>query len=149
MNAVAITVTATYPVARKDLWEELRLIERHVHWMADAQSIEFVNEQKEGVGTTFRCKTRVGPFVTIDVLTITSWVPAESMGVQHRGLVRGAGVFTLTSVTENSSQLVWSESLTFPWWCAGSIGGRLARPVLRALWRGNLRRLGARLASAA
>ena len=82
------------PVNATVLWEELRHIDRHVQWMADAESIEFEGDQREGVGTSFRCRTKIGPFVTVDRMTITSWVERREMGVTHRGLVTGVGIFT-------------------------------------------------------
>jgi hypothetical protein len=142
----AISVEATFSATPEVVWEELRHIERHVHWMHDAVRIDFFTEQREGVGTQFLCDTKVGPLVTRDLMTITEWTQNAVMGVTHRGLVTGEGHFTLTRVGE-STKLTWRESLHFPWWLGGPIGTRLASPVLRALWTKNLRRLGARLAS--
>ena len=84
-----VTVSATYPVAPEVVWQELRHVERHVTWMSDAVAIEFLGDQREGVGTSFRCTTKVGPFKTEDLMTITLWVENTVMGVEHRGLVTG------------------------------------------------------------
>ncbi|HUX03807.1 MAG TPA: SRPBCC family protein [Acidimicrobiales bacterium] len=138
-----ITVRATYPVAPEVVWEELSHLDRHVHWMSDAVAIEFANDQHEGVGTSFRCTTKVGPLVTHDLMTITRWDPPRAMGVTHVGLVKGSGSFTLDGTT--STELTWRETLTFPWWGLGPLGALVAAPVLRALWAANLRRLGARV----
>ncbi len=142
MSAAPIEVSATYDVSLDILWDELRHIDRHVNWMSDAESIEFDSDQRSGEGTTFRCRTRVGPFVTVDEMTVTSWVERQCLGVEHRGLIRGSGAFTLTALNETSCRLDWNELLIFPWWLGGGLGARSARPVLRALWRKNLRRLG-------
>ena len=139
-----ITVRATYPVAPALVWEELRHIDRHVHWMSDALAIDFTSDQREGVGTTFRCTTKVGPLVTHDLMSITRWDEGSEMGVDHVGLVKGAGVFTLGGTS--TTTLTWRETITFPWWGLGRLGALAASPVLRALWAKNLRRLGARLA---
>ena len=120
------------------VWEELRHIERHVNWMHDAQSIDFDTDQREDVGTSFRCDTKVGPFTTLDAMTITSWVDKAVMGVEHRGIVRGRGVFTL-SPRDAGTSIAWRETLLFPWWMGGPAGAFLAAPVLRALWQKNLR----------
>jgi hypothetical protein len=145
MRGALIEVSAIYQVPLEVLWEELRHIDRHVKWMADAESIEFVSDQRSGVGTSFRCRTRVGPLVTLDVLTITDWVENSRMGVEHRGIVRGSGTFVLDATSATQCRLVWSERLQFPWWGLGAFGAFVARPVLRRLWRGNLRRLGNQL----
>lgn len=135
-----VTVSAFYPVSPGELWEELRHIDRHVTWMNDAVSITFLSDQREGVGTSFRCRTKVGPFVTEDVMTIDRWEEGEAMGVTHRGLVAGEGVFRLTAEA-NGTRMTWSEKLLFPWFALGPIGSTVASPILRALWKKNLENL--------
>lgn len=123
-----------------DTWRHLADLASHATWMRDAVSIEFVTEQKSGVGTTMRVPTRVGPLRTIDLIEVVSWSPEERIGVVHRGLVSGVGEFQL-SHDDRGSVVVWEEALTFPWWWGGPITAWLARPVLRWIWKGNLRRL--------
>ena len=115
-------------------------------WMADAESITFQSEQREGVGTTFHCRTKVGPIVLNDIMDITAWVDHETMAVRHRGIVSGEGAFTLSAAT-TSTTVVWEEALTFPWWMGGPIGAVPARLILRLIWKGNLRRLAALIES--
>ena len=147
MSAGAITISHPMPVNATILWEELRHIDRHVQWMADAESIEFEGDQREGVGTSFRCRTKIGPFVTVDRMTITSWVERREMGVTHQGLVTGVGKFTVLDGPNDTCVLTWQESLRFPWWALGPIGATLARPVLQFVWRKNLQRLEGNLPS--
>lgn len=123
-----------------EVWSELRLIDRHVKWMADAESITFTSEQREGVGTTFACRTKVGPIVLNDAMEITEWVDGVAMSVVHRGIVTGEGTFTLRE-QGTKTLIVWEETLDFPWWSGGPPGAVLARLILRMIWRGNLRRL--------
>jgi hypothetical protein len=114
--------------------------------MRDAESIEFVTEQQSGVGTEMRVKTVVGPLRTIDIMEVTGWVEGQSITVVHRGVVTGEG--TLTARADGTVTLVsWDEELRFPWWLGGAITAWLARPVLSAIWRGNLRRLEESLSS--
>lgn len=136
----AIHIEQRYAVPVDRLWSELRQIDRHVNWMADAASITFRSEQREGLGTEFLCVTKVGPIKLTDIMTITSWEDERTMGVRHSGIVTGEGTFTLTA-TGQSSVLSWDEKLAFPWWMAGKIGEFVAKPILTAIWRGNLRRL--------
>ena len=140
LTVTTISISEDYDVTPAELWAELRHIERHVQWMHDAVAIHFEGDQREGVGTSFVCATKVGPFVTNDVMTITEWVDNSLMGVEHRGLVRGVGVFRILDSSKGST-LTWSETLYFPWWMGGAFGALAASPILRALWRRNLRTL--------
>jgi hypothetical protein len=141
MSGSGIVVTRDFPVGVSQLWDELRQIDRHVLWMADAVALTFTTDQREGIGTTFHCRTKVGPFVTTDTMTVTSWTDEREMGVTHRGLITGEGLFSIVDLGAGKSRLEWRENLLFPWWALGGLGARVARPVLRLLWRGNLRRL--------
>jgi hypothetical protein len=143
-GAVArICVQTTIDAPPGDVWRRLADIGDHVAWMADAASIRFIGERRSGVGTTFECETRVGPLRTLDVMEITEWREGEAMGVDHRGLVTGTGRFLLARERRDHTRLTWDEDLRFPWWLGGVVGGVVARPVLRAVWRGNLRRFAA------
>jgi carbon monoxide dehydrogenase subunit G len=135
-----LTLSTELPAPVAVVWEELRHIDRHVHWMADAESITFTTEQHEGVGTQFRCRTKVGPLVTTDVMTITAWEPERTMGVRHSGLITGEGAFHLVAKGD-ATDMTWAETLIFPWWAGGPLGALVATPILRAIWRRNLRRL--------
>jgi carbon monoxide dehydrogenase subunit G len=131
------------------VWARLADIADHVSWMADAAEIRFTGERRAGVGTTFECDTRVGPLRTTDVMEVTEWREAEAMGVRHTGLVTGTGRFVITAQPGDGdrARLTWDEDLAFPWWLGGPVGAFVARPVLRAVWRGNLRRFAALVTS--
>jgi len=109
--------------------------------MTDAAAITFTGRQTRGVGTAFDCLTKVGPFRLVDHMIVTEWMPTKTMGIEHRGVVSGRGRFTLRRRPGGRTRFTWTEQLQFPWWMAGPAGALAARPVLRALWRRNLRRL--------
>ena len=67
------------------------------------------------------------------------------MGVRHVGLVEGTGEFTLSERGPDRTEFRWEEDLTFPWFMGGPVGAFVARPVLRAIWKGNLKRLKERI----
>jgi len=140
---VKITVAITIAAPAEAVWRVIEPIERHVEWMEDAVAIEFTSEQTRGVGTTFDCRTRVGPFSFTDQMIVTAWEPGHAMAIAHRGIVGGTGRFTLSPVDGPASHtcFTWAEAIAFPWWLGGPAGARLARPVLAAIWRRNLRRL--------
>ena len=126
------------------MWSDIEDLSSHTEWMQDAESIRFVSEQRSGVGTTFDCETRVGPFRLTDRMEITSWRPGREMGVRHRGLVTGTGRFELRRTRSGDTRFTWVERLHFPWYFGGPLGAVVARPVLRRIWRANLANLRAR-----
>jgi hypothetical protein len=128
-----------------EVWDDVRHVASHVEWMQDATEIRFLSDRTEGVGTRFECDTRVGPLKVTDVMEITDWQDAQRMGVLHQGLVTGTGAFTLAPGPAGGTRFAWEEELRFPWWLGGPIGERVGAPILRRIWRGNLRRLRARL----
>jgi hypothetical protein len=138
MTSINVDVFIDRP--RRDVWEELRHIDRPVRWMSDARGIDFHSSQREGVGTTFDCLTRVGPFTTKDVMSVTRWDDEAAMGVTHHGLFTGRGEFLLVD-EDGATRMTWHEDLVFPRWCAGSLGAFAARPILRRIWRKNLSNL--------
>jgi uncharacterized protein YndB with AHSA1/START domain len=139
---VAIEIDA--PPSR--VWQTVEPVEDHVEWMHDAVAIRFETDQHRGVGTQFLCDTKVGPIKLVDRMEITEWEPEATMGVRHTGIVTGTGRFTLTPIDlGRRTRFTWDETLLFPWWLAGALGGLIGgRVVLRQIWKrnlGNLKRL--------
>jgi carbon monoxide dehydrogenase subunit G len=136
-----IEVATTIEAPPDAVWAHVEDVGTHVDWMADAEAIRFTSNQTSGVGTTFDCDTKVGPLKLTDAMAITEWEPGRSMGVRHEGLVTGEGRFTLTAEGKGRTRFAWAEQLRFPWWMGGPVGGALGAPVLKAIWRKNLKRL--------
>ena len=139
MSRITVAVTIDAPPSR--VWDRVEDIASHVEWMRDAEAIEFTSGSTSGVGTTFDCRTRVGPFRMTDRMEITEWSPGRAMGVRHVGLVAGTGTFRLRARRRGRTRFVWSERLVFPWWMGGPVGSFLAKPVFHHIWRSNLRDL--------
>ncbi len=135
-----IVVSTQIPAPPEDVWAYVRDISSHVEWMADAESITFTSESSEGVGTSFDCVTKVGPIKLLDKMEITEWEANKAMGVKHSGIVTGTGVFTLDP-SEVGTEFTWSEKLEFPLILGGKLGAFFGRPILKAIWRRNLKRL--------
>lgn len=140
-----ITITQDVAASTEETWRHLADLGSHATWMRDAVSIEFISEQTSGVGTTMRVPTRIGPFRTTDIIEVVSWNPGESIGVEHRGIVSGRGAFRING-GPGTSIVTWTEELSFPWWWGGVVTAWLARPILRWIWRGNLRRFARKVA---
>ncbi|MBA3281903.1 MAG: SRPBCC family protein [Acidimicrobiia bacterium] len=134
-----IRVSTVINASPERVWEEVRHIDRHVDWMADAESITFRSHQTSGAGTTFDCVTKVGPVKLVDKMAITQWREGEEMGVRHDGLVTGIGRFTLARIRRDHTRFTWDEDLVFPWWMAGRVGGVLGGVIMRRIWKRNLR----------
>jgi carbon monoxide dehydrogenase subunit G len=137
---VYIRGEVTVAAPRQVTWAQLADIASHVEWMADADRITFTTDQRTGAGTTFECRTKVGPLTTNDKMTVTEWVDEHRLGVTHRGIVTGTGVFELAESGPETTQLSWTEDLRFPIYLGGVVGAFVAKPVLRRIWRGNLTR---------
>ena len=133
-------VTRTMQVPHERVWAAIADLGSHTEWMRDAERIVFVHDQRRGKGTRMEVVTVVGPFRTLDVMEVVGWDEGRSIEVAHRGLITGRGI--LAAEPDREGTLVsWREKLEFPWWLGGPITAWLARPVLAAIWRGNLRRL--------
>jgi len=134
-----IRVSTVINAGPAQVWDEVRTIERHVDWMADARSISFTSAQTSGVGTTFDCVTKVGLITLTDKMAITEWREGRAMGVRHEGIVTGVGMFTLARLRRDRTRFTWEEHLTFPWWLGGAVGGSVGGVVMRRIWKRNLR----------
>ncbi len=144
-----IRVATVIDAPPRVVWADVRTIASHVEWMADAEAITFTSAAEEGVGTTFDCRTRVGPLHLTDRMEVTQWRERRSMGIRHVGLVTGEGRFTLRRARGGRTRFTWTEQLRYPWWMGGPIGGLVIDRVLALIWRGNLRRLASRFSHGA
>ena len=136
-------VTVDIPAALEEVWADLADVGSHVEWMADAEEIRFLTDQRSGVGTRMEVLTRVGPLSTTDVMEFTAWEPPHRMAIRHEGLVTGEGEFLLEEIP-GGTRFVWTEKLSFPWYAGGPVTAMAAAPILTAIWRRNLKRLAAR-----
>ncbi len=150
---MGLTVSTVLDAPPEEVWADVEDLASHVEWMQDAVAITFTSATDRGVGTTFDCDTKIGPFRLTDHMEITSWVPGREMGVRHTGIVTGSGVFTLRPERSRvrrrptgRTRFSWTEKLSFPWYLAGPIGALCARPVLRHVWKKNLKNLERRFA---
>ena len=144
MSRVTQSVDIAAPI--DVVWNEAADLGSHAEWMADAESIEFTSAHHQGLGTTMRVKTVVGPFRLTDIMEVTGWEDHESIAVRHTGLVTGEGIFTLTALPAGT-RFTWTEELTFPWYLGGPITAFFAKPVLGFIWRRNLLGLKRRIES--
>ena len=138
---VRIVVSVTIDAAPPIVWSAVRDIATHTDWMADAVAIRFTSSTATGVGTTFDCDTKVGPLRLTDKMEVTDWIEERAMGIRHVGVVTGTGRFSLALTDLGHTRFTWDEELVFPWWMGGPIGGAVGGPLLKAVWKRNLRSL--------
>ena len=143
-----IRVSTVIDADTAEVWDAVEDIGTHVDWMADAEAIRFTSDQTAGVGTTFECDTKVGPFRLTDVMEITEWEPRSVMGVRHTGLVTGTGRFTLHPAGPDRTEFRWEEELIFPFWMGGPLRNPIGGRILEWIWRRNLKRLKAKVEAA-
>jgi hypothetical protein len=135
-----INVSTLIDAPAEVVWADVKDIDSHVEWMADAVAIRFRSERRAGVGATFDCDTRVGPLRLTDRMEVTEWEDGRAIGIRHAGLVTGTGRFSLTPAGDRTI-FRWEERLAFPWWMGGTAGGLVGAWVLKAIWRRNLNQL--------
>ena len=136
-----ITVSTIINKPLDEVWGEVSVLKNHTNWMKDAVNIDFLTESTQGIDTKMKVLTKVGPIKLYDYMTVTEWVERQSIGVDHVGLVTGKGKFTLTQLEENKTEFKWEETLKFPIYLAGPIGEFFGSPILKLIWKNNLKGL--------
>ena len=134
-------MSTTIDAPPKAVWAAIEDISTHVDWMNDAVAIRFTSRRRDGVGATFECDTKIGPFRLTDLMAVTEWKAGRVMGVRHEGLVTGTGRFTLRRRRGGRTKFTWAERLHVPWRLGGPIGGAVTAVALRRVWAKNLRNL--------
>ena len=139
MVHIQLAIEINAPV--EHVWQNISDIKTHVNWMMDASEINITSDHVKGLGVTFDCETHVGPLRTTDRMEITEWIPNQIMAISHNGLVEGKGKFRLEEIPDSKTLFKWDENLSFPIFLGGEITGYFAKPVLKRIWRKNLRKL--------
>ena len=135
-----IRVSTLISATRPEVWDVVRDIGAHIRWMNDAESIRFTSPKQSGVGTTFECDSRLGPFRLTDRMEVIEWRAGRAMTIRHVGAVSGVGRFSLRR-RRHGTLFVWQEKLRFPWWMGGPVGSTVAAPFFRRVWKKNLANL--------
>ena len=139
MGRIRVSTVIDAPPGR--VWDDVKDIASHVDWMHDAVAIRFTSRQRQGVGTTFDCDTRVGPIRLTDQMEVVEWTPGRALGIRHVGVVTGEGRFVLRPRRGGRTRFSWEERLRFPWWMGGPVGSVVGGHVLRLIWKRNLANL--------
>ena len=136
-----IKVSTVINAPLKTVWNEVSRLENHTNWMNDAEKIDFLSENNSGMGTEMKVLTKIGPIKLYDYMTVTNWIVEKSIAVDHIGIVTGKGEFKLEEIDENNTKFNWEETLKFPIYLGGIIGEFFGAPILKLIWRKNLKNL--------
>jgi len=136
-----IKVSTIINAPLKTVWNEVSRLENHTNWMNDAEKIDFLSENNSGMGTEMKVLTKIGPIKLYDYMTVTNWEVEKSIAVDHIGIVTGKGEFKLEEIDENNTKFNWEETLKFPIYLGGIIGEFFGAPILKLIWRKNLKNL--------
>lgn len=137
-----VSVDTHVEASPQQVWDVLVDWEIQPQWMVDARAVEVVSEPRAGVGTRLRCPTDLTLGVVItDVLEVVEWHPPHLLGVRHTGpVIRGVAAFELQA-TPYGTHVRWWEEIDPPLGPLGWVGGRLAAPLVRRVFRRSLARL--------
>jgi uncharacterized protein YndB with AHSA1/START domain len=137
-----VHVLTSVDIARppEAVWPALVDWERLDRWMEEIRDVRVTSEHRRGVGVEAEATVRIGGLSTRDRIRVTRWDPPTVLEIAHLGWVTGTGYMEL-SPRDGGSRLFWRETLVPPWGVAGRIGLRLFLPVLRRVFRRDIRRL--------
>ena len=137
---VVIELLDTMPGPPEIVWALLTDWERQGDWMLEASDVVVVGRQREGVGVEARAKVRIAGITTRDRIRVTMWEPPRILVIEHLGWVKGTGELQMAPIREGT-RLRWRESLFPPARLGpfGVIGLRLFAPILRRIFRRDLR----------
>jgi hypothetical protein len=135
-----IELLDTMPGPPEIVWALLTDWERQGDWMLEASDVVVVGRQREGVGVEARAKVRIAGITTRDRIRVTMWEPPRILVIEHLGWVKGTGELQMAPIREGT-RLRWRESLFPPARLGpfGVIGLRLFAPILRRIFRRDLR----------
>jgi carbon monoxide dehydrogenase subunit G len=121
------------PTTPVQAWSVLVDWERQADWMLDADRVDVISEQREGVGVRLAVKTRLfGIPAFTEPMEVTVWEPPRRLQIAHGSVVEGGGVWELDEVN-GGTRFRWSEDIALRVPLVGELAARAYRPVMRML----------------
>ena len=121
------------------VWALITDWERQDDWMLEASDFTVTSEQREGVGVEAEATIRIGGIKTRDRVTVSGWEPNKRLAIDHRGWVTGHGEILLTPLPRGRTHISWREELEPPLGLAGALGMTGFVPVMKRIFRRDLR----------
>jgi hypothetical protein len=137
-RSVRIEVADLMPGAREIVWDLITDWEHQDDWMLEASDFLVTSEHREGVGVEALATIRIGGIRTRDRVRVSVWEPPERLVIEHVGWVRGRGDIRLTAA-DLDTRIVWLETLQAPLGIVGHLGLWLFAPLMRRIFRRDLR----------
>jgi hypothetical protein len=121
------------PASLDGAWSVLVDWERQADWMLDADRVEVVSRDREGVGVRLAVRTRLfGVAAFNEPMEVTVWEPPRRLVIRHGSIVEGTGVWDLVPL-DGGTGFRWSEDIRLRVPVIGELAARAYRPVMRAL----------------
>ena len=128
-----VTREIVLPTTPEEAWTVLVDWERQADWMLDADRVDVVSTQREGVGVRLAVKTRLfGVPAFTEPMEVMVWEPPRRLQIRHGSMVSGAGVWELDEV-DGVTRFRWSEDIALRVPMVGKLAARAYRPVMRML----------------
>jgi len=98
--------------------------------MLDADRVEVVSSQREGVGVRLLVRTRLfGIPAFEESVEVTAWTPPRLLAIRHGAPVAGVGTWTLEAVA-GGTRMTWSEDVALAVPAVGELAARCYAPVM-------------------
>lgn len=135
-----IEILETMPGPAEVVWALITDWEHQGDWMLEASSFEVTSPHREGVGVEAKATVRIAGIRTRDRVRVSMWEPPRILVIDHLGWVKGAGEIQLAPIREGT-RIRWRETLFAPKALGpvGRLGLRLAAPLMRRIFRRDLR----------
>jgi hypothetical protein len=145
VRPVIVRASIVLPIDPERAWRFLVDWERQADWMRDADRVEVVTPNREGVGVAVDVKTRVlnVPAFT-ERLEVVAWEPPRLLRIEHGSFVHGVGEWRLALVArgdERGTRFTWEEHLSIGVPVLGAMALAAYRPFMAMLMRGSLENL--------
>jgi Polyketide cyclase / dehydrase and lipid transport len=137
-RVVTLSMSIRIPREPGIVWPYLVDWERLNGWMLEVRSIRVTGTLREGVGVEAEATLRIAGITTRDPIRVTRWEPSKVLELLHLGWVKGTGYMELTPA-DSGTFLLWRESLVPPWGWLGALGMRVVTPIMRRIFRRDLR----------
>jgi carbon monoxide dehydrogenase subunit G len=135
-----IEVADTMPGPPEVVWALITDWEHQDDWMLEASGFEVTSSHREGVGVEARATVRISGIRTRDSVRVSMWEPPRVLVIDHLGWVKGSGEIQMAPIREGT-RMRWRETLFAPKALGpfGRLGLRMAAPLLRRIFRRDLR----------